>query len=59
MKEAEKPKTWCEMFVRGIISNSIALALLFCVAHFLDLYKYVFVALGMQWAVYIFHGLPF
>lgn len=55
----EEKKTWGQMFLLGIFNNSFPLALLFCVGRFLGLWKYVFIALGMQWAIFLLHGLPF
>jgi hypothetical protein len=51
--------TWGKMFFLGILINVGPLAALWVIGHFLDLYQYVFIALGMQWAVFLFHGFPF
>lgn len=46
------------MYIRGTISNAIALTLLFTIGHFLRVERYVAVALGIQMMVFVLHGLP-
>merc|ERR1719247_1503324 len=51
--------SYAKLLIRGTVSNSLALGLLALVGWSLDLWPFVAVALGMQVAVYLFHGLPF
>jgi len=48
-----------KVLVEGIISNVFSGGILFCIGWFLELHLYVFVALGFQYATFIFHALPF
>ena len=43
----------------GILANAVSGAILFCIAWFLELHLYVFVALGMQYGTFLLHALPF
>jgi len=43
----------------GLLANIVSGAILFCIAYFLELHVYVFVALAMQYATFFFHALPF
>ena len=43
---------------KGVLSNGVAGALLWLVASRLALHTYVFVAVGIQYAVFALHGLP-
>jgi len=56
--EKTKRGTTAKMYLRGVVSNSLALMALFSIGHFLRVERFVAVALGMQLAVYIVHGLP-
>lgn len=47
-----------KLFKRGCITNGSGLAILGAVAYFLGIHTYVLVALGMQYAVFLLHGLP-
>ena len=44
--------------VKGCLSNGIAGALLYLISTRLQLEKYFVVALAMQYAVFLVHGLP-
>ena len=46
-------------FVRGLISNSVALGLLYGIASWAKLERFAVLALGVQWLVFLGHGLPF
>jgi steroid 5-alpha reductase family enzyme len=54
---AEAPSTG-KLYIRGTISNSVAGALLFLIGYYLDVALYVLIAVGLQAAVYLLHGLP-
>ena len=45
--------------IRGCFTNGIPLGLLFVIGKYLDLAIYVYIALGIQYLVYLLHGLPF
>lgn len=47
------------MYIRGCFTNGVSLGLLFVIAKYLDLAIYVQISLGLQYMVYLFHGLPF
>lgn len=47
------------MYIRGCFSNGLGLAILFAIAKGLDLYTYAGIALGIQYAVFFLHGMPF
>lgn len=48
-------------FVRGVISNTVGIGILFGTSYPLegDLYWYAVISLGIQWGVFLLHGLPF
>jgi len=56
---ASAAMSYAKLLIRGTVSNSLALGLLALVGWSLDLWPFVAVALGMQVAVYLLHGLPF
>jgi len=59
-KEPEKKQdTMGTLILKGFALHGISGALLFCMAYFLKLELYVYIALGMQWGVYLINGLPF
>ncbi len=47
-----------KLWIRGILSNLCGLAILYSIAHFFSVHNYVQVALGIQWLVFVLHGLP-
>jgi len=53
------PEQIKKLYIRGCFTNSIPWLILYPVAAKLDLGLYVAIAAGMQYAVYIFHGLPY
>lgn len=55
---AEEPSTG-KLYIRGTISNSVAGGILFLIGYYLNVGIYVSIAVGMQAAVYMLHGLPF
>jgi hypothetical protein len=47
------------LYLKGLGLNGISGGLLFCIAWFLELELYVYIASGMQLGIYLLHGLPF
>lgn len=58
-EEVKKGPTTAKLMIRGTFTNGIPLALLYVIAKYLDLANYVYISLGMQYLVFLFHGLPF
>jgi hypothetical protein len=42
----------------GLLINVLCITVFFVMGHFLDLWLYVAISLGIQMFVFIFHGLP-
>ena len=57
--EPAKKSSTGKLFIRGVISNSIAFGVLYGVSRIDGLALGVYVSLGIQMAVFLFHGLPF
>ena len=57
--EEKKAATRKKLYIRGCFSNGLGLAILFAIAKGLDLYTYAGIALGIQYAVFFLHGMPF
>jgi len=59
--EAKEPEVWStfRLWRTGFLLNFISGGLLFCFAYFLDLAIYVYIAVGLQFAVFFLNGLPF
>ena len=47
-----------KLYLRGLISNSVSVCILGAIGHYLELYTAIYVAVGIQLAVFLFHGLP-
>lgn len=45
--------------IRGCLTNGIPLGLFYVIGKYLDLAIYVYISLGIQYLVYLLHGLPF
>ena len=57
--EEKKAARRKKLYVRGCFTNGLGLAILFAIAKGLDLYTYAGIALGLQYAVFFLHGMPF
>jgi len=55
-EELKAPSIW-KLYLRGTITNSLGLAILFGLYHATP--QAVIIALGLQWLVFIVHALPF
>lgn len=47
-----------KLYKRGMVTNGCGVIILGVVSYFLGLQTYVLIALGLQYAVFLFHGLP-
>jgi len=57
-KKGDAPQSTTKLLIRGCIPNSGTSSILFAIAHFLGLWRFVAVAAGLQLAVFAAHGLP-
>ncbi|GMH68637.1 hypothetical protein TrLO_g5882 [Triparma laevis f. longispina] len=56
---ADDKPSQTKLGVIGVISNSIGLSILYSLGNALDILKFAKIALGVQWFVWLIHGLPY
>lgn len=58
-EKKKEEETTASLYIKGVALHGISGGLLFLMGYFLRLELYVYIALGMQYGVYLLHGLPF
>lgn len=56
LEEGSELQSTKKLYIRGLCTNSIGVAILYLVASKLGLSEYVLIAAGIQLVVFLFHG---